>query len=245
MARLISSRSQHKPGLWLILGAAICIMGGLLAWLLFTATKPLPALQGQIYSAQTRRPLSQAIVICLTQKYPLIDVMSLRGKKSNPLQIGVSQTDATGRFSLPALSLVTLQADDLQEIFIYRPGYLTSHYRRGAGIETYDVTYDRWIELAPGSALPLSENLRAEHPDVSAVSLLARLYWFAYYFQYNSPKTLNRYQPLLRQLNQQFHQDEAFILQTFKDPNQSTYWEEYLAKLEQVLYPKTPLAPAE
>lgn len=223
----------------------MCVMGCLLTWLLFTVTKPLSALQGQVYSSQTSRPLSQAIVICLTQKYPLIDVMSLRGKSPIPLQIGVSQTDSAGQFSLPAQSLVTLQADDLQEIFIYRPGYLTSHYRRGSGTETYDVTYDRWIEWVPGTALPLSENLRADHPDVSVVSLLARLYWFAYYFQHTNAKAFDRYQPLLRQLNQQLHQDEAFILKTFRDPNQSTYWKDYQAKLDQVLYPKTPLPPAE
>ncbi len=233
-----------KPAHWLILGIVACLLLVLILSVMVLNTRHLPTIKGQVYAAQTSQPIDQAIVLGFTQKYRIIEMMSLRGSKPTPVRMDVSQSDASGMFALPGQSLRTLNGNDLQEIFIYKPGYLTGHYSKGTGTSTLDVTFDRAIDLPVGVALPMIENLNAVRPDVSAVSLLGRLYWFAYYFHHVAPQTFETYSPLLRQLNQQLHQDEAFILSTLQNPDQVTLWREYLDKFDRVLYPKA-TSPAE
>ncbi len=231
------TQRKGRQTLWLVLGITVCVLGLSIVLILSLATEHLPGLEPLVHSEQTGKPVTQAIAVCLTQKYRLIEVMSLRGVKPTPYQITAAQSDADGRLTLPAISLVTLPGDQIQEIYIYKPGYLTAHYRKGRGPGYYDVARDVHVELPPGAPLGLTENFNASQPDISAISLLARLYWFAYYFQHTHKQTFHHYEPFLKQLNQQLHQDQDFIQQTLTDPNQVNYWQDYLKKFDGVLYP--------
>jgi hypothetical protein len=181
------------------------------------STEFLPGMSGVVLDKDTKKPISDAYVICFDDRYPLLDIINVGGAYGDATAMQLVKTDKNGRFKLKPYFNVSLPSDDLRFIVIYKSGYYgeclyhKGIFRTRLCSDDYDSTN---FNLFSNSYLikKYPPNNYIEDYEINrAIAALNVTRTFAEQFSWHDKNKFKKYKPLFTEIYQILNNDSDLI----------------------------------